>query len=155
MRRRVGSENRDPGEILPIVDGFQRRPEGATVAVGVGEIGDVGGFALPTADDAAILVVNVDARKPVAGVDDDVIEIIDLSRPRMVVLVEVDFEKIGSICGFEFSLIGSDEVWGPKVGHGEIVIYIFPMLEMFIGCWGNVDRVLHLKVSRLIPPCMF
>lgn len=78
MRRRERPHERHAVETL---EGPQRRAEGAAVTVGVGEVGDVGELAVAAANDAAVLVVDGGAGEPVAGVDDQVIELVDLSRP--------------------------------------------------------------------------
>lgn len=44
-------------------------------------VGDVGELAEAAADDLTVLIVYGDAGEPVAGVDDDVIELVDLSCP--------------------------------------------------------------------------
>lgn len=78
MRRRERPHERHAVETL---EGPQRRAEGAPVAIAVGEVGDVGELAVAAADDTAVLVVDGGAGEPVAGVNDHVVELVDLSRP--------------------------------------------------------------------------
>lgn len=107
VRRRERAEERHAAVVPPPVHGSERRPEGAAVAVGHGEAGDVGELAVVAAGDAAVLVVDGGAGEPVAGVDDDVVELVDVTRPRLVRLVQVEVEEAGAGRAFGASLFGS------------------------------------------------
>lgn len=92
MRWREGAEERHAAVVLPAIYGSERRPEGAAIGIGYGEVGDVGELAEAAADGATVLMVDGGAGEPVAGVDDEKIELVDVTRPRLVELVEVEVE---------------------------------------------------------------
>lgn len=133
MRRRERAEERHAAVVPQPVDGSERRAEGAAVPVGHGEAGDVGELAVVAADDATALVVDGGAGEPVAGVDDDVVELVDVTRPRLVRLVQVEVEEPGAGRTFGISLFGSYQKWTREICEGKIVIHVSPPFEQLVG----------------------
>lgn len=146
MRRREGPENGGSFEILAAVDGLEGGPEGVAVAVVHSEVGDVGEEAVVAADDAAVAVEDHGAEEPVAAGEDDVVEVVDLSGPFLVVLVQVEVEEAGLSGAVGVSHGGFHQMRRPENGHCEVVARVFPSLEILIRCRGYVYRVFHLKI---------
>lgn len=131
MRRRERPQVSHASELPPSVDRSERRPEGAAVAVGHGEVGDVWDLTVSAANEAAPLVVHGGAREPVAGVEDDVIVAVDLRRPQLVGLVEVEIEQAGVGRAVRvLPILRSDKERRPEIAESKIVIYVTPPFEM-------------------------
>ena len=78
---------------LEAVDGPEGGPEGSSEAVEHAKVGDVREDALVAAADPALLVEDGGAEEPMACGEDEVVELVDLGRPVLVELVEVEAEE--------------------------------------------------------------
>ena len=107
VRRRERAEDRRAAEAAAPAHGSDRRPDGAAVGVGYGEIGGVGDLAEVAAGDAAVLVVDGGAGEPVVGAEDEVVDRVDVTRPRLVELVQVEVEETRVGRAVRVALFGS------------------------------------------------
>lgn len=83
-----------------------------------------------------------------AGVEDDVIETVDLRGPCVIELVEVEVEEPGVGGAVGIPVVVADQKRSPEVGQGEVVSNVFPSFEMLVGCGGHVDWVFYLKLNN-------
>lgn len=101
------------------------------------------------ADEAAAFEEDGGAREPVAGGEDDVIEMADLGGPSVVEFVEVEVPQAGVSGAIRVGLFGVDEEPGPEHGDGEVVGGVEHLLEVVVAGFGNVFWALHL-INKLI-----
>ena len=104
------------------------------------------------ADDAVVFVVNHRTEEPVAAGDDDVVEFVDLSGPFYVVLIQVEIEEtsFGGAVGVPNG--GSGEMRGPENGHGEVVAFVTPSLEIIVRRVRHINRIFHLRNTIFLSP---
>lgn len=133
MRGCEGPEIGDALVVFEAGDGSEGGSECVSVAVVHTEVGDVGEEAVVAANEAAALVEDGGAVEPVAGGEEDIVEVLDLGAPVVVELVEVEAEEAG-VCrtAVGVGVSALHQVGCPEGGHGEVVGGVLPSLEPLV-----------------------